>query len=243
MRCFGLFTRRQKFAVPAILVLLGSLCGVMPPRVCAQDSSTRAPRPALKRTECASTKHNHRAKEDQPAPASVSAGARKLLLRGAVIDITYVFTKYDRFRQSMEDLKRRSAEPEAQVKRERDQLRRTTQQLQGLELGSCEYNELQTEAAQLEAELKMLVQSNRRASLQQKAAVYDAAYREIVEEVARFAKEHGITIVFRLGKENESRKAEEVLRRINCPIVYQDGLDITDEILARLNRKAAQAGQ
>ncbi len=78
--------------------------------------------------------------------------------------------------------------------------------------------------------------------LEEETNIYDAAYQEICDEVARFAKENDIGLVIRVNREDEHKSPQSVMRKINRHIVYnEDRRDITLEILARLNGSTSRS--
>jgi len=62
-------------------------------------------------------------------------------------------------------------------------------------------------------------------------------YHEIVEQIQKYSEAHGLKLVVRFSSDpvDDSKNPQEVLGLVNQFVVYQAGLDITDEIIAALN--------
>ena len=102
--------------------------------------------------------------------------------------------------------------------------------------GSPEFQKLQVQAAKLQADLQQFVNTER-ANLQKKEAdVYLVFYRELDAVVGKYAKEHGIKLVMRQQDTSldDNQSQQDILKLLNRNIIYEDGLDITDEILKAL---------
>ena len=76
----------------------------------------------------------------------------------------------------------------------------------------------------------------------QESTIYLAFYRTVDDEVAKYAKAKGLKLVLRQQDSSldENQPLAELLKSLNRSIIYQDGLDITDEILKALDARAAQ---
>ena len=74
------------------------------------------------------------------------------------------------------------------------------------------------------------------------AEIYLAVYREIEDEVKKHCQAKGIKLVLRRSQvQTEGNPSpQEVLKAVNQNVVYQDGLDITDDILKALNERHAK---
>jgi cell division septum initiation protein DivIVA len=62
-------------------------------------------------------------------------------------------------------------------------------------------------------------------------------WRTINERIQRFADDRGIRLVVRYTSQpvDDSKSPQEVLALINQDVVYQNGLDVTEDILQTLN--------
>jgi Skp family chaperone for outer membrane proteins len=125
--------------------------------------------------------------------------------RAAVVDIGYLFKHHKGFAESMVDLKEQVKAVEAECRQEGDEIKRFVEKLEGLRPGTPEHERLEREIAHRRAELTEKTQLARKRSLRREAALYDATYDDIVDAVTRFAKEHGIAVVYRRQTQAEHK--------------------------------------
>ncbi len=165
-----------------------------------------------------------------------AAPAVKPTSRIAVIDISYVFKNHARFKQTMEDMKKDVEAFEAELKQNGAQLQKYQEQLREHHAGSPEYKRIAEQIAGFQGQVQAKTQLKRNEFLQKEARIYYNVYKEILDEVAFFAQRHGIELVVRFNSEPidpENRKS--VLEGVNRAVVFQRHLNITFDILERLN--------
>ncbi len=77
--------------------------------------------------------------------------------------------------------------------------------------------------------------------LEREAKVYYETFQEVDQAVAYYAQNMGIGLVVRFNSEApDPNVREDILRAINKPVVYQDQINITDDVLAMLNARNGQ---
>jgi hypothetical protein len=80
----------------------------------------------------------------------------------------------------------------------------------------------------------------RRDFLEREAKIYFTTYQEVSNAVKFVAERNNIGMVLRFnGDPIDPQQREDVMRAIMQPIVYQNNVDITPDVLALLNRGAA----
>jgi Skp family chaperone for outer membrane proteins len=170
------------------------------------------------------------------APAAPAAGPRL-----ALIDVSRIFKNHERFKGMMNDMKTAVEQAEADVKREREEMTKLAEQLQEFRKGTPNYKQLEEDLAKRQADLTVRVSLRKNEFLAREAKIYHAVYQEILQATDYFCKQNRIDMVLRFnGDPVDVDKPESVLTWINKPVVWYDrGLDITDAILADLNRNAA----
>jgi hypothetical protein len=78
--------------------------------------------------------------------------------------------------------------------------------------------------------------------LEREAKVYYDTYADVVRVVTYYAQRQKIGLVLRFnGEPVDPNRREDVLREINKPVVVQDQIDITPDVLALLNREQQAA--
>ena len=158
--------------------------------------------------------------------------------RIAVIDIAAVFKNHEGFKSEMEGMKQDVQAFEAELRQRGKEIESLREQLLGFKVGSSEYKQLEKQIAQRQADGQVETQVKRKEFLDRESKIYYRTYAQINEEVTRFAQRNTISLVVRFNSSEadpENRKA--VMELVNRPVVFQQNLNITKNILALVNRK------
>ena len=144
----------------------------------------------------------------------------------------------------MDDMKAYVQEVEAWVKSERDAIGAMAEKLKEYQSGSQDYKDLETEVAKRQSNLQVQMQLKRKELMLQEAKIYHNIYTEIQQEVESVAAARGFIIVLRYnGDEVDREDPENVLRDINKSVIwFNRGVDITDEVTARIAGRSQQFG-
>jgi len=169
------------------------------------------------------------------APFAAGANAEKHGV--AVVDVSYIFKEHKRFRATMESMKTEMAGIEAELKADRDRIAAAEQERNRLNVGTAEHKKMDEDVARMTAEFQLKMTRLRKDFLEREAKVYYQTYLEVAEAVSFYAKRHNIGLVIKFNGETvDPNKREEVLREINKPVIFQDNVDITPDVLTLLNR-------
>jgi hypothetical protein len=159
----------------------------------------------------------------------------------AVVDISHVFKNHQRFKDLMEQMKQEVAAIEQQLRARHQDIETRRQKLNQFRPGTKEYKDTEAEIAGLQAQLQADTQLKRKELLEREAQVYYDIYTEVERAIKEFADTHGISLVLRFtGSEIDPSDRASVLQGVNRPVVYQRNLNITYEILNRLQRATPQ---
>jgi Skp family chaperone for outer membrane proteins len=177
----------------------------------------------------------------QPAPVAANglnpAGTNASKYNIAVVDISYIFKKHERFKAEMEQMKKQMETIENDLKADREKIAQQEQQRNQFNSGSAEYKKMDEDIARQMAEFNLKMGKLRKEFLEKEAKVYYDTYLQIVEAVKYYAKRQGIGLVLRFnGEPVDPNRRDDVLREINKPVVVQDQIDITPDVLALINR-------
>jgi Skp family chaperone for outer membrane proteins len=186
----------------------------------------------------------------QPAPpagAAVAgvnpAGANASKYNIAVVDISYIFKKHERFKATMEQMKKEMETIEGGLKGDREKIAAQEQQRNQFNAGSAEFKKMDEDIARQMAEFNLKMGKLRKEFLEREAKVYFQTYLEVVDAVKYYAKRQGIGLVLRFnGEPVDPNRRDDVLREINKPVVVQDQIDITPDVLALINREQSGGG-
>jgi Skp family chaperone for outer membrane proteins len=171
------------------------------------------------------------------AQAPNPAGANAAKYNIAVVDISYIFKNHQRFKTTMESMKKEMEGIEADLKADREKIAALEQERNSFGAGTADYKQRDEEVARQMAEFQLKMGKLRKDFLEREAKVYYQTYLEVVDAVKYYAKRQNIGLVLRFnGDPIDPNRRDDVLREINKPVVVQDQIDITGDILVLLNR-------
>jgi Skp family chaperone for outer membrane proteins len=169
------------------------------------------------------------------APHPLGANASKYHI--AVVDISAIFKRHARFKTAMDGMKAEMEKIEAELKADRERIAQAEQHRNTFGPGTPDYKTADENVARMMAEFNLKMGKLRKDFLEREAKVYYQTYLEVVSTVNDYAKRQGIGLVLRFnGEPIDPNRRDDVLREINKPVVMQDNIDITGDILMLLNR-------
>jgi Skp family chaperone for outer membrane proteins len=169
----------------------------------------------------------------QSAPPSHGANAARYGI--AVVDISFIFKNYPGFTSQIETLKTEMEAADGKLKADRDRLVAMEEQRNTMKPGSPEFKQLDEQLAHLKAEFSIKQGTVRRDFLEREAKVYYQTYMDVSQAVKSYAMQHQIGMVLRFnGDAIDPAQREDVMRAIMQPIVHQNNIDITPDVLAVL---------
>jgi len=157
----------------------------------------------------------------------------------ALLDIGYIFKNHTRFKAEMADLRSDLQQADARMKKDRDTIRKLMEQLNDYPAGSIEYKQMEEHITKRQADLEVTRRLQQKDFMHREAKVYHNVYQEVQQEVNYYASSAGIVAVLKFnGDPVDKEKPELVLRDINKSVIwFNQGMDITPEILRRLNER------
>ncbi len=160
----------------------------------------------------------------------------------AVIDISYIFKNYPGFTAEIEKLKKEMEAADGQLKADSERLVQMQQQRDTLKPGSDDFKKVDEQLAREKADFSIKQGTIRRDFLEREAKIYFSTYNRVSEVVKYVATQHGIGLVLRFnGDPIDPQQREDVMRAIMQPIVFQNNVDITPDVLTLLTRGQAGA--
>jgi Skp family chaperone for outer membrane proteins len=173
----------------------------------------------------------------------VSAGAHASRYGTAVVDISYIFKHHHRFKAKMDAMKKDVEATENALRQQRQAIAKLQEKLEQLKAGTADYKALDDRIAEEKAEFNLKASKQRKEFLDREAKTYYQTYLEVSDAVKYYAQRHNIGLVVRFnGDPIDPNRREDVLRAINRPVIYQNGIDITPHILQDLNRTDMATG-
>jgi Skp family chaperone for outer membrane proteins len=172
----------------------------------------------------------------QPAAGTAPVhGANAAKYGIAVVDISFIFKNYPGFTSQIETLKTEMEGADGKLKADRDRLVQMEEQRNTMKPGSPEFKQLDEQLAHLKAEFSIKQGTVRRDFLEREAKVYYQAYMDVSTAVKSYATQHQIGMVLRFnGDAIDPSQREDVMRAIMQPIVHQNNIDITPDVLLLL---------
>lgn len=177
------------------------------------------------------------------ASASIAQAAEPLPI--AMVNVDRILKSDKPFLAKLEPLKEEAKELDGKVQLRQAELETVGGKLRGMQPGSVEAQRLQLQFVKLQTELQQFVTSERQLLQKKEAAVYLEFFRRLEVEISKHAKAHGIRLVIRQYETSfdEGQPLPEILKALNRQILYEEGLDITDEILKALQAGESNAGE
>jgi Skp family chaperone for outer membrane proteins len=181
-----------------------------------------------------------------PSPGApvVGATAPRSTHHGiAVIDVTFILEHYSRLKQAMEVYKKDAQDAEDALKKEREAIGKRAERIKTLKPGTPDFKAEEEAITKAESDWKLKVAAQRRDFAERESKNYLRAYQELTATVKEFADRNGIVLVLRFnGAPIDPNNREMVQMEVFKMVMHYDkSIDITDPVLAELNRKAAIA--
>ncbi len=173
------------------------------------------------------------------ATAQFTQGVNAPKYHIAVVDMNFIFMEHASFKAEMERLKTQMEGIENKLKTDRDQIANAEQRLATLNPGTPDYKTLDDQIAQAKAAFNLKMNRERKTLMEQESKLYYTTFTQVSGVIQQYAQQNQIGLVLRFnGDEIDPNKPQELLKAINNPIIYQNSIDITGDILARLNGAA-----
>jgi Skp family chaperone for outer membrane proteins len=154
----------------------------------------------------------------------------------AVLDVAKVFEKSQGFQTDLGRIKKDVEGFELVLKQAKQEYDALKQQFDALPKGSEESRKLELDLATRQANLQVEMKTKREGFLLEEAASYAKWYASLQKVVQEIAARKQVRLVFRNNSEGINEKdRQSVLQGVNRWIVFQDRLDITEEVIKALN--------
>ena len=143
------------------------------------------------------------------------AGANATKHGVAVVDISYLFKNHERFKSTMEQMKKEMETIEGELKADREKIALQEQERNKYNVGSAEYKKMDEEIARKMADFNLKMGKLRKEFLEREAKVYYQTYLEVVDAVKYYAKRQNIGLVLRFnGEPVDPNRRDDVLREL-----------------------------
>ena len=159
----------------------------------------------------------------------------------AVVNTERIFKTYQPLLDKLAPIKEAAQELEKNVQVRNVELETAYNKLRNAEQGSPEAQRLQQQFNKLQAERQQYIEQERGELQKREAAIFIEFYKGLEEEVSKYAKAKGIKLVIRQQESSleENQPLQQIINSLNRGIIFEDGLDITDDIVKALDARAA----
>jgi len=144
----------------------------------------------------------------------------------------------------VDPLKAEAKELEAAIQVRQAEIETAMGQFQRAQPGSPEQQRLQGQIRKLQTDMQQFVVTERQQLQQKEVKVYLAFFRQLDAAITKYAKAKGLKLVLRQYETSldEGQSLPDVMKALNRTILYEEGLDVTDDILKALDAQTPNAG-
>jgi Skp family chaperone for outer membrane proteins len=154
----------------------------------------------------------------------------------AVVDLAKVFDTHKRLTEKREDVRREAQSVTDKLKQLAEAGRELQEELKIHKPGTSDYNRIQKELQQKAAEMQKFQKEQQQELQKMEAEIYMETYRQIVEEIQRIAEARELRLVLRYDADKSDNKdPKKLFNSLNRQVLYEKGLDITDEVIQAVN--------
>lgn len=159
----------------------------------------------------------------------------------ATIDVAHIFKNYSPVAERLAPLKTAVKELETTLQLRQVEMDQLQRKLVGQPKEGEDRAKIQQQLAKLQTEVRQYVERERQGLQKRELDIQAEVYKEVQAEVRKIAKERGLKLVLvRPRGSLETKDAAELNRTLNQLVIFEEGLDITDEVLKALEAKENQ---
>jgi Skp family chaperone for outer membrane proteins len=169
--------------------------------------------------------------------APLAAEDPKADLPIGLIDVGYIFKNHKPLAEKLATLKPALQELEKTIQLRQVEIEQVQRKLAAPKEGD-DRARLQQQYVKLQNELRAYVETERQKLQKRELQIQAEIYKKVQAEVQRISKERGLKLVLvRPRGSLETEDAAELNRTLNQLVIFEDGLDLTDEVLEALEEK------
>ncbi len=158
--------------------------------------------------------------------------------RVALVDLTKVYAEHEAFKSKIELMKREVEEAEKKLKVRKEEIEQAGAAAQKEPAGSIRRTEAEQRVLLHQQTLQADVNLQKAKFMEQEARIYLDAYDSVLAIINAYADEQKFDLVLRFNDQPFDRNdLQQAAQHLNKEVIYHKGLDITDEIVRRVNGK------
>jgi Skp family chaperone for outer membrane proteins len=158
----------------------------------------------------------------------------------ALVNVDRILKEYKPLNDKIEPLRAEAKELEAAIQVRQAELETLGNKLRQVQPGTAEQQRLQLQAVKVQTDFQRFVATGRNELQTKEATVYLAFFRELDAEIAKYAKAHNLKLVLRQYQTSldDGQSLQDVAKALNRAILFEEGVDITNQILSALRSSA-----
>ena len=177
----------------------------------------------------------------QPVRQPVRTAQPQTMPPVALIDVGRILEQNSRLKAEKQSLIAEMKQADEKLVERQKAIRSLQMQLRDLRAGTQKYKDLEAEIARRMSQLEVDAKLQQKTFSEKRSRLLYQAYTEIEQEVQSVSMERGFVMVLRFSGENPPQdQLQAVYAYAGKPVVwFNQGLDITNLVLDRLERRAA----
>lgn len=165
--------------------------------------------------------------QDKPAENALPIG---------LVNIEKIAQQYQPFQKQVTELQEQGKELQTAVALKQSELQTVGNDLKKTAQGTAEFQKLQGQFARLQRELQVFVQEGQQKFRDKDLKLSLSLHREIDQVLRPYSKAKGLKLVVRMPgvSLDENQTQQQIVQALSRGVLYEEGLDITDDILKLL---------
>lgn len=154
----------------------------------------------------------------------------------AVVDLAKVFDKHQRVTTQREKVRQDAQVAQESLKTQLESAKKLQEELKSHKEGSAAHSRIQKELQEKAVAIQKFQKDEMQNLQQREAEIYQEAYKQVMEVIQRIAEARGLRLVLRSQADNtDSKDPKKLLESMNRHVLYEKGLDITEEVVEAVN--------
>ena len=153
-----------------------------------------------------------------------------------VINLDKTFNGFKKHADRLQPIREAAKELDESVQVRQVEMETTANQLRKAVPGSPEQLRLNQTLIKLQNDLRVYLETERQKLQKREVSVIIATQKDVDEQIKKTCQSRGLKLVLRqYNPPDENQPLPLIIKSLDRDVIYQDGLDITDEVLKALN--------
>lgn len=157
-----------------------------------------------------------------------------------LVNIEKIAQQYKPFQKQVAELQEEGKEFQTAAALKQSELQTVGNDLQKTPQGTAEFQKLQGQFARLQRELQVFAQEGQQKFRDKDLKLSLSLHREIDQVLKPYCKAKGLKLVVRMPGVtlDENQNQQQIVQALSRGVLYEEGLDITDDILKLLKEQS-----